>query len=57
MHLECWLRTGLGSIAHLEGRCYCVTGVLDEDTGLSHREEGRQVMEWVQRRKRGVTDG
>lgn len=52
IHLECHLRSVLGSVAHLEGRCSCVTGRrADDRTSLTHREEGLLVMQWVRDRK------
>lgn len=50
IHLECFLRSALGSPAHLEGRCWCCTGEEPEDT-RSYREQGRWVMDWVRDRK------
>jgi hypothetical protein len=46
VHLECWLRMGLGSVAHLTGRCSC-SGVGEEPQG-SLREQGRAVRAYVE---------
>lgn len=42
-HIECHLRSILGSPSHLQGTCSCVTGK-PHDSGLSYREEARLVM-------------
>lgn len=50
IHIECHLRSILGSVAHLEHRCSCVTGRLaDDQTSLTHRQEAQAVLEWLQR--------
>lgn len=47
-HRECDLRSMVGSVAHLEGRCVCDGG---HDTGgteeVSWRQQGRDVMAWL----------
>ena len=42
-HIECWIRAGLGSPAHLRGECSCA-GHEDEADDRSWREQGREVM-------------
>lgn len=39
-HLECWLRATLGSVGHIEGRCFCVLGAAGEEDppGLTRRQ-------------------
>lgn len=46
-HKECSLRSVIGSLAHLEGRCHCYGGS-NETPGLTAREEAVRVWEWVQ---------
>lgn len=48
-HLECWLRSSLGSLEHLQGRCTCVAGGREQG---SYREQARAVMAWVLERRR-----
>jgi len=47
-HKECWLREGLGSLAHLERRCPCYGGTDHETSGLTARQEAVAVWDWVQ---------
>lgn len=47
-HLECHLRSVVGSVAHLEHRCSCYGGT--EEGGFS-RAEARAVMEWLIRNR------
>lgn len=42
VHVECFLRSMHGSVAHLEGR--------EEAHEGTWREQGRQVLAWLQRR-------
>lgn len=43
-HMECDLRTMIGDVAHLEGRCRC-SGVSDEDVpARPFRDEARAVL-------------
>jgi hypothetical protein len=46
-HRECDLRAMVGSVAHLEGRCSCHDGQTDETEGSSWRQQGRDVMAWL----------
>lgn len=52
VHLECHLRSFLGSVEHLDGKCFCETGKHAE-SGLTYREEARLVMERL-RKERGL---
>jgi hypothetical protein len=48
-HKECWIRSTVGSLAHLNGRCSCHGG--DEpDSGMTYRQEAIAVYDWVSRR-------
>lgn len=49
-HIECYLRSILGSVAHLEKRCSCYGGTDSE--GYS-REESRAVMDWLRKERTG----
>ncbi len=52
IHLECHLRSIVGSVAHLEGRCSCVTGrAADDRTGGTRREDARAVLAWLQQHR------
>ena len=42
-HHECMLRQVIGSCAHIEGRCSCVTGAEEPESGLSKREEAKKA--------------
>lgn len=46
IHIECWLRQGLGSPAHLRGECSC-TGVPEPQDDRSWRDQGREVMRMI----------
>ena len=52
MHLECFLRSVRGSIAHLEGRCSRHGGAEPEAPELSLREDARAVLAWLRNEKR-----
>ena len=43
-HRECFVRSIVGGIAHLEGRCTCCGGTVDPDDGLGWRESARRVL-------------
>ncbi len=48
IHIECHLRSVLGSVPHLEGRCSCVTGrKADDRTSQSYRQEARDTVTWL----------
>ena len=47
VHKECQLRTGIGSIAHLEKRCHCHGGQGNETPGMTRRQDALAVWEWV----------
>lgn len=46
VHVECWLRQGLGSPAHVQGRCSC-TGAVEPDDQRTWREQGREVIRLI----------
>lgn len=52
-HLECHVRSGLGDVAHLEGRCFCYTGVPDTDEYDSYRDSSRAAIAWLVEHRRG----
>jgi hypothetical protein len=57
-HLECYLRMGTGSVAHLEGRCLCYQGIYagadeDIDSERTYREGARATMAWLLEHGRG----
>jgi hypothetical protein len=53
VHMECNLRSVLGSVEHLEGRCFCTTRRVDAVPEGSFRDEARAVLGWFNvRRKR-----
>lgn len=54
-HIECWLRQGLGSPAHLRGQCACA-GNEEPPDDRSWREQGREVVSMV-RERRGTFGG
>lgn len=45
-HLECYLRPGLGDVAHLEERCMCFGGEGHDDEG-TYREQNQRALQWV----------
>jgi len=50
VHRECGFRSGVGSLAHLKGRCSCFTIGLNEGDppGMTEREAARAAMDyWV----------
>lgn len=51
-HLECLLRSTMGDVAHLEGRCSCFGGG-DHDTEGSYREQSQRVVDWLVANHRG----
>ena len=49
VHIECWLRVGLGGINHLAGRCTCHGGTEPPDPPeLSRREAALAVKTYVE---------
>jgi len=46
VHIECWLRSGLGSPAHLRGQCACA-GNEEPPEDRSYREQGREVIRMI----------
>lgn len=53
-HIECHLRSILGSVAHLEMRCTCYGGSVQEEgqSGRNYRAQARETMEWLIRNGR-----
>lgn len=51
-HLECNLRSGMGSVAHLEGRCLCCGGT-DSDDHQNYRESAKATLQWLLDNHRG----
>lgn len=55
-HLECHLRSALGDVQHLEGRCVCPGGSGErrpEDEYPTYREEAKATVAWLLERNRG----
>jgi hypothetical protein len=46
-HIECWLRSVLGSVAHQEQRCTCFGGSIDDSDDRSYRVQARELMSWL----------
>lgn len=51
-HTECLIRSTLGDVAHLEGRCLCFGG-RDHDEEGTYREQSRRAMAWIIEHRRG----
>lgn len=51
-HTECWLRSGLGDVAHLEHRCLCYGGG-DHDEDGTYREQSKRALEWLLAHRQG----
>jgi len=49
-HIECWLRSGLGSPAHLRRECACY-GHEEPADDRSYREQGREVIRMIKTRE------
>lgn len=55
VHKECWLREGLGSVAHLEGQCVCHGGEApDTRSDLTPRQDALRTLEWINRKRASV---
>lgn len=54
-HLECHLRSALGSVQHLEGRCSCGGEAINlpSDEYATYREGARATMLWLIENNRG----
>jgi hypothetical protein len=57
-HLECSLRSVLGDVQHLEGRCLCSRGSGNEityqsDKYASYRESAKAALDWLIKNNRG----
>lgn len=54
-HRECWIRAGVGSVAHLQGRCDCrrsgMIGGDEEPPEGNFRDEGRATIAWLEARR------
>lgn len=53
-HVECIVRSGVGSVAHLERRCSCRSGSFTrpevtevEEEELTYREDAKQTLAWL----------
>lgn len=53
MHRECHMRMGTGNVAHMEGRCYCRTGVPETKptTPEEMRQEAMELWKWMEGRR------
>jgi len=51
-HTECLLRSSLGDVPHLEGRCLCFGGG-DHDTDGTYRDGARRTVDWLVAHRRG----
>jgi len=51
-HRECFARSILGSLSHLEKRCTCYGGQDPDEDGLSWRDSARRVMAYLDKRRR-----
>lgn len=48
IHVECWLRQTIGSLAHINRQCGCFTGDFrkpESDPKLTYREEAKMVFD------------
>lgn len=55
-HLECHLRSGMGDVQHLEGRCLCGGGsevTYPSDVYSSYRESAKATLKWLIDHQRG----
>lgn len=46
-HIECFLRSIIGSVAHQQHRCSCYGGTEDDSDARSYREQAREAMAWL----------
>lgn len=51
-HIECHMRTIVGSIAHQRRRCACFGGTDDDPPGLTRRAAARAAVDEFERRMR-----
>ena len=51
LHYECGLRSVIGSLAHIQGRCSCYGGSEDDPPGMSKRQAARAALEAYLRRQ------
>lgn len=51
-HRECHIRTLVGSVGHLRGKCSCEGGAQEDPPGLSKREAARAAAELFEARMR-----
>lgn len=52
-HIECLIRSTLGSVDHLQGKCTCFGGHERLDDEGTYREQARQTLEWMLQHGRG----
>lgn len=55
-HLECYIRSGMGDVQHLEGRCSCGSRqeqTLKSDHYETYRDSARAAIEWLVKNNRG----
>lgn len=54
-HLECNVRSGLGDVQHLEGRCICAGKpvYLPSDDYATYRESAKATLAWLIAHNRG----
>lgn len=52
-HKECLLRSTLGSVEHLEGKCGCLDGVMVEpaDSARTAREDALLTWRWIEQHR------
>lgn len=53
VHKECFLRSVVGGVAHLQGRCRCHGGDAHDDDTMTYRESALAVWEFYQQPLRG----
>ena len=54
-HKECQLRSVIGDVDHLEGRCSCHMSTGTGSSGLTKRQEAMAAWEWVIRHGKTAT--
>lgn len=47
-HMECDLRSMMGNVDHLEGRCICNENAVSGGPATTFREEAREVLVWFE---------
>ena len=51
-HVECIIRSTMGDVAHLEGRCLCFGGG-DHDEEGTYRQQAQRALDWMVANGRG----